>query len=197
VAAVIADQAGYRSVFVLLAVLAAIGAADALLGGPPATIDRHPISDPPVLLAAGLKVILRAGVLATFTLLTTVLAAVTGIHGPAVPGLWRGAVIGALAARGRDARSALLASVALTAAFAAALPLIHGSVAGAAGVLALVGASAGAADASTRILIADPVVDETAGLLGIGLAGVVAAQCSARPGQTHCRRSQRHWRPLC
>lgn len=78
-------------------------------------------------------------------------------------------MIGALAVRGRDARSALLASVALTAAFAAALPLIHGAAA----VLAIVGASAGAADASTRVLIADPVVDETAGFLGIGLAGVI------------------------
>jgi predicted MFS family arabinose efflux permease len=93
-AAVIADQAGCRAVFVLLAVLAAIGAADALLAVPPATIDRHPISDPQVLLAAGLKVILRAGVLATFTLLTTVLAAVTGIHGRAVDGLFLACGVG-------------------------------------------------------------------------------------------------------
>jgi MFS transporter, DHA1 family, inner membrane transport protein len=175
-AAVIADQAGYRAVFLLLAVLAVIGAADALLGVPSSTIDRRPIGDPQLLLAAGLKVILRAGVLGTFTLLTTVLAAVAGLHGPAVEGLFLaggvGVVIGALAARGRDARSTLLAFVALIAAFVALLPLIHGSMAGAA-VLTLWGASAGAADASTRALINDPVVDQTAGFLGIGLAGVV------------------------
>jgi predicted MFS family arabinose efflux permease len=56
-AAVIADQADYRTVFVLLAVVAAVGTADALLGVPPSTIDRHPIGDPRVLLTAGLKVI--------------------------------------------------------------------------------------------------------------------------------------------
>ncbi|MFC0548037.1 MFS transporter [Kutzneria chonburiensis] len=176
-AAVIADQAGYRAVFVLLAVLATIGVADALLGVPPSTIDRHSIGYPQVLLAAGLKVILRAGGIATFTLLTTVLAAVAGLHGPTVEGLFlaggAGVVIGALAARGRGTRSALVASVALTAAFVAALPLIHGSMAGTAAALALWGASAGAADASTRALIADPVLDETAGFLGIGLAGVI------------------------
>jgi predicted MFS family arabinose efflux permease len=137
-AAVIADRAGYRAVFVLPAVLAAIGAADALLGVPSTTIDRHPIGDPQVLLAAGLKVILLAGLVAMFALLTTVLAAVAGIHGPAVDGLFLacgvGAVLGTLAARRRDARSALLASVALMAAFAAALPLVHGAVAGAAAV---------------------------------------------------------------
>ncbi|EWM13376.1 MFS transporter [Kutzneria sp. 744] len=176
-AAVIADQAGYRAVFVLLAVLAAIGVADALLGVPGPTIDRHPISDPQVLLAAGLKVIFRAGVLAAFTLFTTVLAAVGGMHGPAVGALFLafglGAVVGALVARGRGARAALLASVATSAAFAAALPLAHGSVAGVAAVLTLWGASAGAADASMRGLIADPVLDETAGFLGVGLSGVV------------------------
>jgi len=176
-AAVIADQAGYRAVFVLLAVLAMIGAADALLGVPPATIDRHPIGDPRVLLTAGLKAILLAGLFATFTLLTTVLAADAGIHGPPVDGLFlacgAGAVVGGLAARGRGARSVLLASAALIAAFVAALPLVHGSITGAAAVLMLGGAAAGAADASTRALILDPVLDETAGFLGVGLAGVV------------------------
>jgi len=176
-AAVIADQAGYRVVFVLLAVLAMIGAADALLGVPSSTIDRHPIGDPQVLLAAGLKVILRAGTLGTFTLLTTVLAAVAGLHGPAAGGLFLaggvGAVIGALAARGRDARSTLLASAALIGLGTGRCATVDGSMAGAAAVLALWGAAAGAADASTRTLINDPVVDGTAGFLGIGLAGVV------------------------
>ena len=176
-AAVIADQAGYRAVFLLLAVLAAIGAADALLGVRPSMIGRHPIGDPQMLLAAGLKVILRAAVIATFTLFTTVLAAVAGLHGPTVDGLFlaagAGAVVGVLAVRGRGARTALLASVALIAAFAAALPLVHGSVAGVAAVLALWGTAAGAADAALRGLIADPVVDDTAGFLGIGLSGVV------------------------
>ena len=55
----IADRAGCRAVFVLLAVLAAIGADDALLGVPVATIGSHPIGDPSVELAAGLTVISR------------------------------------------------------------------------------------------------------------------------------------------
>ena len=50
---------------------------------------------------------------------------------------------------------------------------MHGSVVGAAAVLGLRGAAAGAADASMRGLIADPVLDETAGWLGLGLSGLV------------------------
>ncbi|GAA3437276.1 MFS transporter [Kutzneria kofuensis] len=176
-AAVIADQAGYRTVFVLLAVLAAIGAADALLGVPMSTIDRHPIGDPRVLLTAGLKVIFRVGLFAVFTLLTSVLAAVEGIHGPAVDALFLafglGLVTGVLGGRGRGTRAVLLASGALSAALAAALPLLHGSMAGTAVVLACWGASAGAADAAMRGVIADPVLDETAGFLGVGLSGLV------------------------
>lgn len=84
-----------------------------------------------------------------------------------------GLVAGALGVRGRGTRAFLLASVALSAALAAALPLLHGSVAGAAVVLACWGASAGAADAVTRRVIADPVLDETAGFLGVGLSGLV------------------------
>ena len=176
-AAVIADQAGYRAVFLLLAVLAAVGAADALLGVPSVTIGRHPIGDPQVLLTAGMKVILRAAVFAVFTLLTSVLAAVTGIHGTDVDGLLPafgvGVAIGVLAVRGSGARATLLASTALSAALVASLPLVHGSVVGAAAVLGLWGAAAGAADASMRALIADPVLDETAGWLGTGLSGLV------------------------
>lgn len=176
-AAVLADQAGYRTLFALLAVLAAIGTADALLGVPSATIDRHPIGDPRVLLTAGLKVISRAAVFAVFTLLTPVMAAVTGIHGPAVDELFLafglGLVIGVAAARRTGAKAALLASTALSAALVAALPLVHGSIVGAAAVLGLWGAAAGAADASMRRLIGDPVLDETAGWLGVGLSGVV------------------------
>jgi hypothetical protein len=75
---VIADETGYREVFVPLAVLAALGTADALLGVPSATIDRHLIGDPQVPLAPGPKVILRAGRLATFTQFTPVVAVVVG-----------------------------------------------------------------------------------------------------------------------
>jgi predicted MFS family arabinose efflux permease len=176
-AAVLADQAGYRAMFVLLAVLAAIGAVDALHGVPTSTIDRHPIGAPRVLLAAGLKVILRAGVFAVFTLLTPVLAAVTGLHGPVVDELFLafglGVVIGATAARRSGVKAALLASTGLSAAFVAALPLVHGSVVGAAAVLGLWGAAAGAGDGATRRLVGDPVLDETAGWLGVGLSGMV------------------------
>ncbi|MFI9380577.1 MFS transporter [Kutzneria sp. NPDC052558] len=176
-AALVADQAGYRSVFVLLAVLAAIGAADALLGVPVATIDRHPIGDPRVVLAAGLKVILRVAGLAVFTLLATVLAAGSGLHGAVVAPLLLafglGVAVGALAGRGSGAKAALMASTALFAAFAAALSQVHGSAVGAAVVLGIWGVAGGVADAATSRLIADPVLDGTAGWLGVGLSGMV------------------------
>ncbi|MFC0437263.1 hypothetical protein ACFFG9_41235 [Kutzneria buriramensis] len=177
IAAVIADQAGCRTVFVLLAVIAAVGAADALLGVVLNPIRRHPIGDPRLLLTAGLKVIFRAAVIAACSLLTPVLAAAAGLHGRVVEVLFvafgPGAVIGVVAVRRRGAKAALLASTALSAAFVAALPFAHGSVVGVAAALAFWGAAAGAADASMRVLTGDPVVDDVAGFLGVGLAGLI------------------------
>jgi hypothetical protein len=49
----------------------------------------------------------------------------------------------------------------------------HGLVVGVAGALALWGAAAGVADASTRVLIGDSVVADVAGFLGVGLSGVI------------------------
>jgi predicted MFS family arabinose efflux permease len=112
-----------------------------------------------------------------FALLTPVLAATVGIHGAVVDDLFLalelGVVIGAVAGRRGGAKAVLLASTALSAAFVAALPAVHGSVVGTAAALGLWGAAAGAADASMRRLIGDPVLDETAGWLGVGLSGLV------------------------
>jgi hypothetical protein len=55
---------------------------------------------------------------------------------------------------------------------------------------------AGAADASTRVLIGDSVVDDVAGLLGVGLSGVMGAVLTVAV-RTYCRRSRRLWRWWC